>query len=83
MITLQFKLTKPENIRLLCDSIYFFQFNGMDLFYWIDQAGNNRTVKELINGNSHVCDDKAPIIREDSLKITNKDYLPLKAQYIY
>ena len=55
----------------------------MDLFYWIDQAGNNRTVKELINGISHVCDDKAPIIREDSLEITNKDYLPLKAQYIY
>ena len=60
-----------------------FQFNGVDLFYWIDQGGNNRTVKELINGNSHVCDDKAPIIREDSLEITNKDYLPLKAQYIY
>ena len=51
------------------------QFQGEDLFTWIDKAGSKHSFREL--DSSQICDEKAPVLLEEMAKVTNKDFLPI------
>ena len=59
----------------LTNSIFYFQFNGVDYFYWIDQSGSNHSFREI--GNSTICDNKEPTLLEEVAEVSNKGMLPL------
>ena len=51
------------------------QFQGEDLFTWIDKTGSKHSFREL--NSSQICDEKAPVVLEEMAKVTNKELLPL------
>ena len=55
--------------------IYLFQFNDVDLFYWIDSAGSNHSFREL--ESSKICDDKGPVLLEETAEVKDKSMLPI------
>ena len=59
----------------LIHSNFSFQFNGIDLFHWIDQSGSNHSFREI--GNSAICDNKEPTLLEEVAEVSNKGVLPL------
>ena len=56
-------------------SPFSFQFDGVDLFYWIDQNGSNHSYREI--GNTTICDKKEPTLLEEVAEVSNKEMLPI------
>jgi len=63
-----------QEIQVKCLSAPM-QFQGEDLFTWIDKAGSKHSFREL--NSSQICDEKAPVLLEEMAKVTNKDFLPI------
>ena len=59
----------------LRQSPFSFQFDGVDLFYWIDQNGSNHSFREI--GNTTICDKKEPTLLEEIAEVSNKEMLPI------
>ena len=51
------------------------QFQGEDLFTWIDKSGSKHSFREL--NSSQICDEKAPVLLEEMAIVTDKNVLPL------